>query len=153
MSGSILLGIIRHYSGGFTWEGVDVLHYEEDGTIFKSVTRQVLFQGGHDLPVELRYFEVGAEGHSTLERHQHAHVVTIIRGSGQVLVGDTVAEIGLHDVVQIPPMTWHQFRANRGEELGFLCVVSQVRDRPQRPGDVELEELRKNETVGAFIRH
>lgn len=145
--------MIQRQTGSYRWEGVDVHPYKEDGTVFKAVTRQTLFKGGHDLPVEFRYFEVGADGHSTLERHQHAHVVMVIRGSGEVLVGDDVSEIHTHDLVQIPPFTWHQFRATHGEELGFLCIVSQERDRPQRPGPVELEHLRESEEVGEFIRH
>jgi len=144
--------MIRHHVKDFRWEGIDLLPYKEDGTIFKSVTRQTLFQGDHDLPVEYRYFEVGTDGHSTLERHQHAHVVIVIRGSGQVFVGDTVSDIGVHDLVQVAPMTWHQFRANRGEELGFLCLVSAERDRPQRPGPEELAELRRCACVAEFIR-
>jgi quercetin dioxygenase-like cupin family protein len=143
--------MVRHHGGDFTWEGVDVLPYKEDGTIFKNVTRQVLFHGDHDLPVELRYFEVGPWGHSTLERHQHAHAVTIIRGCGKVLVADSVTSIGLYDVVTVPPLTWHQFRA-ADEPLGFLCVVNQERDRPQRPGERELEQLRRNPLVAEFIR-
>jgi hypothetical protein len=31
-------------------------------------------------------------------------------------------------------MTWHQFRAADGEPLGFLCMVTTERDRPQLPG-------------------
>src|SRR5258708_5719307 len=108
--------MIRHHRG-FTWDGIDIHPYKEDGTHFKSVTRQTLFTGADDLPVDLRYFEVAADGHSTLERHQHAHLVMIIRGSGRVLVGEKVTEIGTNDLVQIPPMTWHQFRATNCEEL------------------------------------
>lgn len=136
----------------FRWEGVEVLPYKEDGTIFKSVTRQILFHGIENLPVELRYFEVGVDGHSTLERHEHAHLVVINRGSGRVLVGDKISEVGLNDVVHIPPMTWHQFRATNGEPLGFLCVVSQQRDRPQRPDAEQVAELSRNAAVGEFIR-
>lgn len=136
----------------FRWDGVELLPYKEDGTIFKSVTRQVMFHGGHDLPVELRYFEVGPEGHSTLERHEHAHLVVINRGSGQVLVKDEIFEVGPNDVVHIPPMTWHQFRATHREPLGFLCVVSTERDRPQRPGPEDLEILKSNPEVAEFIR-
>jgi mannose-6-phosphate isomerase-like protein (cupin superfamily) len=138
--------------GDFRWDGIDVLPYKEDGTIFKSVTRQVLFHGIEGLPVELRYFEVGVDGHSTLERHEHAHLVVVNRGSGQVLVGDRITEIGMNDVVHIPPMTWHQFRATNGEPLGFLCVVSIDRDRPQRPDADQVTELGRNAEVGAFIR-
>ena len=136
----------------FRWEGVDLLPYKEDGTIFRDVTRQVMFHGGHDLPVELRYFEVGTDGHSTLERHVHAHLVIINRGSGKVMVADKVYEVGINDVVHIPPMTWHQFRATNGEPLGFLCVVSCERDRPQRPTPDEVEELSQVPEVRDFIR-
>lgn len=145
--------MITRRSEEYRWDGVNVHPYKEDGTHFKSITRQTLFKGGHDLPVEFRYFEIGEGGHSTLERHLHTHVVMIIQGSGEVLVGDEVSDIGMHDLVQIPPFTWHQFRATKGEGLGFLCIVNTERDRPQRPGPVELEELRECDVVAEFIRH
>src|ERR1022692_1571790 len=145
--------MVRHRGESYTWDGVDVHPYKEDGgTHFKNITRQTLFHGNADLAVELRYFEIGPGGHSTLERHEHAHLVTVIRGSGQVLVGEQVSEIGTYDVITVPPFTWHQFRATKGDHLGFLCVVSTERDKPQRPGPSELEELRVNEPVGEFIR-
>jgi len=145
--------MIRHSSGTYNWDGVDVHPYKEDGgTHFKSITRQTLFRGENDLNLEFRYFEIGAGGHSTLERHQHQHAVMIIRGSGQVFVGDKITPIGLHDVVHIPPLTWHQFRATNDEELGFLCIVSNDRDRPQRPGAPELDELNQIPHVGEFVR-
>ena len=136
----------------FRWEDTDVLPYKEDGTIFKSVTRQVLFHGIEYLPVELRYFEVGTDGHSTLERHEHAHLVVINRGSGRVLVGDKISEVKMNDVVHVPPMTWHQFRATNNEPLGFLCVVAVERDRPQRPDGDQVAELSVNPEVREFIR-
>ncbi len=145
--------MVRRHGPDFTWEGIDIHPYKEDGgTHFKSITRQTLFKGEDDLAVDFRYFEIKSEGHSTLERHQHTHLVMIARGSGEVLVGDQITKIGVHDVVRVPPFTWHQFRATNGEELGFLCVVSTERDKPQRPGPVELEELRRNDLVGRFIR-
>lgn len=136
----------------FRWEGVPVLPYKETGTHFKSISRQTLFGGGHDLPVELRYFEMAADGHSTLERHQHAHLVMIIRGSGHVFVCDRIHAIAQHDIVQIPPMTWHQFRPDNPDGLGFLCVVSVERDRPQRPDESQVAELSRDPNIGAFIR-
>lgn len=135
----------------FTWEGVDIHPYKEDGgTHFKSITRQTLFKGAEALPVEFRYFEIQPDGHSTMERHDHLHVVMVIRGSGEVLVGDTITKIGQNDIVHVPSQTWHQFRANQGDHLGFLCLVSTDRDRPYRPQPEDLESL--PEHVRAFIR-
>jgi len=66
----------------FTWEGVPLLAYkEEPETHFRRVTRQVLSPNSADFPAELRYFEIDPGGHSTLERHQHVHMVLIGRGA------------------------------------------------------------------------
>lgn len=144
--------MVRHTEGEYRWAGVEVLPYKETGTHFRSITRQALFHGEGDLPVEFRYFEIAPDGHSTLERHTHRHAVMVVRGSGRVLVGDAVIPIGLHDFVHIPPMTWHQFRATDDRPLGFLCVVARERDRPQRPDDADLAALRRTPDVAAFIR-
>jgi hypothetical protein len=115
----------------FRWENVPLLAYkEEDGTHFKSVTRQVLFGGGEQAGAELRYFEIAPGGHSTLERHGHVHCVMVVRGRGRALVGRETDE----------------------EALGFLCLVRRDRDRPQRPTAGELASLRADASVGAFIR-
>lgn len=144
--------MILYREGDYTWEGVEVHPYKEDGTLFKSVTRQTLAKGTPNLPVELRYFEVGPGGHTTFERHEHSHLVTVVRGSGQVLVGESVQNLGFLDVVQIPSMTWHQFRAAEDEPLGFLCVVNEIRDRPQRPTPEQAEEIRRAEPIKDFVR-
>jgi mannose-6-phosphate isomerase-like protein (cupin superfamily) len=136
----------------FRWEGVPVLAYKEDeGARFRAVTRQVLF-GGDGAEAELRYFEVAPGGHSTLERHAHVHSVMVVRGRGHALVGREIHELAQNSLVYVPPMTWHQFRATGGEPLGFLCLVRSDRDRPQRPAAGDLEALRADAAVGAFIR-
>lgn len=132
--------IVSH-TGDCRWEGVEVMPYKEDGTHFKSISRQKLFDGGAQLNTELRYFEIQPGGHSTLERHDHEHAVVVIRGRGEVFVGDTVYSIGHLDVVHVPPQTWHQFRATLEEPLGFLCMVSVERDRPQRPTEADRASL------------
>ena len=135
--------LVRRHRGDFHWEGVDVLKYKQDeATPFKDVTRQVLFDAT-DPPAQLRYFEVAPGGWTTLERHNHVHAVMVIRGRGQCLVGDKAWDIGTHDLVSVPPMTWHQFRAAPGEALGFLCLVASERDRPQLPGAGEAEDITK----------
>lgn len=129
--------LIRKHTGNFHWEAVNVLAYKQDGTApFRDVTRQVLFDSA-DPPAQLRYFEVAPGGWTTLERHEHVHAVMVIRGRGQCLVGDTAYDIGTHDLVSVPPMTWHQFRSAADEPLGFLCLVASSRDRPQLPSDAE----------------
>ncbi|MFW5955153.1 MAG: cupin domain-containing protein [Rhodothermales bacterium] len=136
----------------FRWQNTERLAYKPDGTHFRDITRQILLGPEHGLPIEVRYFEIGPDGHSTLERHRHVHAVIVIRGSGQVLLGDRVESVDLLDTVYIAPLTWHQFRANRGEALGFLCLVDCTRDRPERPGDEQVEELRHTPAVADFIR-
>ncbi|HEX6634900.1 MAG TPA: cupin domain-containing protein [Usitatibacter sp.] len=132
--------LVRHHQGDFRWEGVEVLRYKDEGAApFKDVTRQVLFEG--DLPVQLRYFEVAPGGWTTLERHEHVHSVMVIRGRGRCLVGDEAYDLAPNDLVSVPPMTWHQFRAAPDSPLGFLCLVAADRDRPQLPTPAEAERL------------
>src|SRR5215470_7010773 len=109
----------RPTQGEYRWQGVDVLPYKEDGGArvrFQSITRQVLFSDP-EMAGELRYFEIAPGGYSTLERHEHMHGVLILRGRGHCLVGDEVKSLEAHDLVTVPPMAWHQFRASRGEPL------------------------------------
>jgi quercetin dioxygenase-like cupin family protein len=138
---------------GFRWEGVEARAYkEEKEATFRDVTRQVLFGREQGLPFELRYFEVGPGGHTTLERHEHPHAVVVVRGKGRVLIGEEVRAVGPHDLVDVPSGTWHQFRAAHDEPLGFLCLVSVERDRPVRPAADDLAALRTNPAIADFLR-
>lgn len=142
---------VREAQPGFRWEHVDLLAYKEEGSApFRGVTRQILFQRS-ELGCELRYFEIEAGGHSTLERHEHVHAVMILRGSGHCLVGGEIRAVGLHDLVFIPTLTWHQFRATNGEPLGFLCLVNAARDKPQLPTPEEVAEMKKLARVADFL--
>lgn len=141
----------RESGASYRWDGVDVLEYKEAGSApFRDVTRAVLFEEP-ELGYEWRYFEVGAGGHTTLERHEHVHAVMILRGGGNALVGTRVYAIGKYDLFRVPPMTWHQFRAGDDEPMGFLCLVPSERDRPQLPSDDDLAELRRHAEVAAFL--
>ena len=139
-------------SGGFRWRGVPVHDYKAEGDHFRDITRQVLFEDPEGIGCELRYFEVLRGGHSTLEKHEHVHLVVIVRGSGLAVVGDEVLGVATHDVVHVPPQTWHQFLASENEPLGFLCLVRCDRDRPARPTEEELDSLRRHPVVGPVIR-
>ncbi len=142
---------LRRAAGPGAWEEVAVVAYKEDATTpFKAVTRQVLFADAA-LGCELRYFEVAPSGHSTLERHAHVHAVMIHRGHGRCLVGSDVRDVAAGDLVFIPPMTWHQFRAAADDCLGFLCMVNAQRDTPQLPTEAELAELRADPAIAALL--
>lgn len=141
----------RAANADHTWQGVDVLAYKQDGAApFKDITRQVLFHDAN-LACELRYFEMAAGGYSTLERHQHVHGVTILRGHGRCLLGDRVFTVAPRDLITIPPWTWHQFKADADEPMGFLCMVNTERDRPVLPTESEMAELRSNPAIKEFI--
>lgn len=143
---------LRKAAPGCRWEGVEPMQYKQEGSApFRDITRQVLFDDPA-LAAQVRYFEMQPEGYSTLERHQHMHAVMILRGSGRCLVGDRVFDVAQGDLVSIPAMAWHQFRATNGEPLGFLCVVNSERDRPQLPDDAELRALHDNPAISGFIR-
>jgi mannose-6-phosphate isomerase-like protein (cupin superfamily) len=132
---------VRTHQGDFHWDGVEVLKYKQEGSApFKDVTRQVLF-GDAAFPAQLRYFEVAPGGWTTLERHEHVHAVMVIRGAGRCIIGDKSYDLKLHDLVNVPPLTWHQFHAAPEKPLGFLCMVPTERDRPQLPMQEDLVKL------------
>jgi quercetin dioxygenase-like cupin family protein len=142
----------RRAQRDFRWQDVELLPYKEDGrALFKSITRQVLFSDP-ELHGELRYFEVAPGGYSTLERHEHMHAVLILRGRGHCLVGNEVRPVETRDLVTVPRLTWHQFRATADEPLGFLCMVNAARDKPQLPSPEDLAELQADPEIAAFLK-
>jgi mannose-6-phosphate isomerase-like protein (cupin superfamily) len=143
--------LVRHL-GGFRWEGIPVEAYKGEGEPFRDVTRQRLLGAGTPGASELRYFEVGPGGWTTLERHAHVHQVVVLRGSGRALVGDRVVDLARFDLLCVPPRTWHQLRAPADEPLGFLCLVDRERDRPELPAADELARLRQTPELAEFIR-
>jgi mannose-6-phosphate isomerase-like protein (cupin superfamily) len=141
----------RTATDDFRWDGVEMRPYKEDErALFKTITRQVLFSDPN-MAGELRYFEVAPGGYSTLERHEHMHAVLILRGSGHCMVGSEIKSLGTHDLVTVPPMTWHQFRATKSEPLGFLCMVNAERDKPQLPSADDVARMSANADIAAFL--
>ncbi len=140
----------------FGWEGVEVRPYKPDtggdgGAPFKDLSRQVLFDRS-DLACQVRLFDIEPGGHSTLERHQHAHAVIVLGGRGQCLVGEQVLDLRPHDLVEVGPWEWHQFLAAADDHLAFLCIVNRDRDRPQLPTAAQLDQLSLDPAVAAFLR-
>lgn len=143
--------LFRAAREGFRWDSVAHQPYKQDGSApFKDISRQVLFHEA-DLGCEMRYFEMDAGGYSTLERHEHAHAVMILRGRGDCLVGQDVQPVKPFDLITIPSWTWHQFRASEAEPFGFLCMVNVQRDRPQLPTEADLQTLQAIPAVARFL--
>ena len=127
----------------YEWNGVSRKEYKDDSSCFKGVHRYSLLGEESDeleLTFQTRYFEVEAGGYTSFEYHRHPHSVVIIRGGGTVILGDVLHELSLHDVVYISPNTLHQFHADRGKRLGFICTVDRYRDRPTLPDVDEIKQ-------------
>jgi quercetin dioxygenase-like cupin family protein len=80
------------------------------------------------------------------------HAVLILRGRGHCLVGREVRALETRDLVTVPRLTWHQFRATQGEPLGFLCMVNAQRDKPQLPTAEDLARLTADPAIAEFLR-
>jgi quercetin dioxygenase-like cupin family protein len=118
----------------YRWQGVELKAYKDEPAPYRDLTRQTLLGEGPGegaLQFVTRYFEVQPGGYSTLELHRHPHAVIVLRGTGDVVLGDERHALAPFDCVYVAPETKHQFRATGSEPLGFLCVVDRVRDRPQ----------------------
>lgn len=144
--------MIKHFhKDSYDWDGVDTLVYKQDGSPFKDVTRQVLFDGAFDIPCQFRYFQVKPGGYSTLEHHEHTHMVMIFRGRGQALLGHEIHDVEEGDFIEIPSHMVHQFRANKGDYIGFLCLVNKERDKVTLVTEQEIEELKQNSRIKKFL--
>jgi len=140
-------------STGYNWKNIEKKEYKTDTQNFKDIHRYTLLKDeSPDLNVETRYFEIQPGGYSSLEQHQHTHSVVIIRGSGSVILDNELQRIQEHDVVYISPETIHQFHADNGQPLGFICVVDNIRDRPKIPDDSSIKKRISSEKVLKKIR-
>ena len=125
--------VIRH-RGGLRWEGIDAAAYKTTTDSWKGVSRRELIgKRGESPRFHVRYFELDPGGYSTLEKHDHEHVVVVQRGRGEVRLGCTLYRVGFGDVVYVAPDDPHQFvnPEDAHEPFGFLCIVNAERDRPQ----------------------
>jgi len=145
--------VLRHRA--YRWSSVEVKEYKSERAHFDRVTRQTLIGDADDeraTNLITRYFEIQPGGYSSLERHHHPHSVIVVRGSGSVILGDTVEKIGMLDCVYVAPDCFHQFHADAGEALGFLCIVDRERDRPRLATDEELRALRGTPEVARRLK-
>lgn len=141
----------------FCWEGLVAREYKqsvgnERGMGWRGIVRYDLGRPPL-MPAQfaLRYFEIEPSGYSSLEKHQHIHLVVTIRGMGKALVGEQVLTMRPYDLVYVPPDVPHRWMNPFTEPFGFLCVVDATRDRPRPISDEEWERLRANPETAEWV--
>ena len=141
----------------FNWQGVAPTEYanansDGAGRSWRDTKRHIIKGREEGGRFDVRYFEVGKGGFTSLEKHDHIHSVICVRGSGYAIVGLDVHDIEEFDHIYVPPETAHQF-VNTGEDpFGFLCIVDSERDRPRALTADELDALRSDKDLASKIR-
>jgi len=106
----------------YDWANVSEQFYESAKV--RGVSVRWLIGAAEGAPhFAVRYFEIEPGGSTSLDRHKHDHGVVVLRGHGEVLLGEEVAEISFGDAVYVSLEEVHQFRCLGDESLGFLCVI------------------------------
>lgn len=141
----------------FCWEGLVAREYKENvgierGMGWRGIVRYDLGRPPV-IPAQfaLRYFEIEPGGYSSLEKHQHVHLVVPIHGQGKALVGEQIILMRPYDIVYVPPDVPHRWVNPFSEPFGFLCVVDAERDRPRPISETEWEQLRANPETAEWI--
>lgn len=120
------------FKSDYSWSGVQPEPYKLPSDDWAAVVRHVIVgHRGEETKFHVRYFEIAPGGSTSLEKHQHAHVVIGIRGKGQIRAGTAVYELNFLDTLYIAPNTPHQLINETDEPFGFFCLVDAERDRPQ----------------------
>ena len=141
----------------FSWQGVAPTTYADEhsdnaGRSWRNTTRHIIKGRDEGGRFDVRYFEVGPDGFTSLECHEHVHSVICVRGAGYAVVGDAIHDVAEYDHIYVPANTAHQFVNTRSEPFGFLCIVDAERDRPRALTEAELEALRHNPATASRIK-
>ena len=116
----------------FDWTDRESVKYKKaNDNSFNGVRRvELVGKHGEITAFDLRYFEVAKDGYTSKEMHQHTHVIIVVRGEGEVVVGDNKYSAKQNDILYIKPMTTHQLRNSSVKPFGFYCIVDSDRDKP-----------------------
>lgn len=111
------------------WRGIKRNIYKENSGNWALIDRFSLVSGDA-IKFEVRYFEIGASGCSSLEYHNHAHVVICLKGKGKIRLGNKYRILKYLDIAYIAPNEIHQLSNPYKEPFGFFCIVDAERDKP-----------------------
>lgn len=138
----------------YRWQDVPKVEYkkQQSGNTFYKVDRQNIISSADGVDFEVRYFECGPQGFTTLEKHEHVHIVMIARGQGRVIIGESIFEACLHDYFVIPSWAPHQLINAGDEPFAFFCSVNAKRDKFAQLSKDETEKLKESNDVAKWIR-
>ena len=121
--------------GEFQWQDRPGEQYKESTQLpFRGVRRvELIGRNGERGLFDLRYFELDALGHTSLEKHLHTHVIIAARGTGELLIDGQSKSMSPMDIAYVPPLAVHQLRNSNDAPFGFFCIVDRDRDRPMSP--------------------
>ena len=121
----------------YQWGKRESIIYKESNELpFKGVRRvELIGKGNECCAFDLRYFEIEVDGFTSLEKHQHTHVIIGVRGTGEVIIDDSTYAVNNNDIVYIKPLSIHQLRNAGDAPFGFFCIVDRDRDKPMSPTD------------------
>lgn len=126
---------VLRFADGFRWQDRPAGAYKKMAAgDFSRVTRHELIgKFGEQTSFDLRYFEIGPGGYSSLEKHAHTHVIICIRGEGELHLEGESLKLKKNDIAYIAPNQVHQLRNSGTTPFGFFCLVDHERDRPRKP--------------------
>lgn len=122
------MGVVHRFigqKGAFEWEGKAPEEYVAETAKGASINWLIGPREGA-LHFAIRYIEVEPGGQTSLDDHEHEHGVMVLRGKGEVLMGQEEVEVGFGDILFVPGNERHQFRNAGDEPSGFLCVIPRI---------------------------
>jgi quercetin dioxygenase-like cupin family protein len=144
---------LYEFSSDYSWSGVQPQQYKLSSDDWADVVRHVIVGNrGEETKFHVRYFEIAPGGYTSLEKHQHAHVVIGVRGKAKMIAGIECYELNFLDTIYIAPNTPHQLVNDADEPFGFFCLVDAERDRPQPLDQEELERIKASPRAGRIVR-
>ncbi|WP_297213134.1 MULTISPECIES: cupin domain-containing protein [Thermodesulfovibrio] len=124
--------IIRYKNN--RWQGIKNIPYKSSYGNWSLIERFPIVYS-EDAQFEVRYFEISSGGRSSLEYHNHVHVIICVKGRGKLRIADKTRTLNYLDIAYVAPNEVHQLLNPFKEPFGFICIVDRERDKP-----VEIEE-------------
>lgn len=102
----------------------DIPAVELSSEQLKAVSKQVLIgpEQGWEGYV-MRQFHIGKGGNTPRHEHPWPHINYVTGGKGSLFLEGERLRVEKGSVAYVPPGALHQFMADRGEKLSFICIV------------------------------